>query len=582
MNLLIHITAKRRRRAMATSRGMGMIERILGDLVGLSLEESILLFSRWMEGEDPRMKVAIFAAWMTSEKDVKLKRTLFVAWMAVERRNRTFLKDICIKASAVYVTKGFTRGNTLKIEGWMEKVFENDMTLTPNKVAHMAKNYFHMPETMLSFLKRLARKVKERIRLRRRKNMANSDKAITRRRSSATERLVAEGTYSLSVPLAEMAKTVSARPVAQPTLPGVLDESPSLDSKRRIEDYEALIAPYRPLLAEVASMEVLDELLRLLYEGGDAPSVVGWSGKMSDCEYRSLKDHGHFLEILQGVSLYDHTYNVLKAALDIAHEELRQRHDFLLPAIITAALGHDIGKTASLWRSSPVRKRTHEYVGEVKVKEMLSPLGNEVFIKIVADAVSLHHTDPKNDTIARIIMDADARAREYEIISTDPAFTVKPMAEWLDLPRLAQIIQPSINQLLIKNRRAVWKAMSFGGVVYCIPDYVREVLKFLAFEKKVLDYRLVRQSFQTDNKAVVIEFSDILRQHGYLAYKIEDGYFGLRFLFQSSIAVMRQPGLWAIPVKIELFPAKPSEIEERKTDYLKTVVSVRPVAGGRN
>ncbi len=92
----------------------------------------------------------------------------------------------------------------------------------------------------------------------------------------------------------------------------------------------------------------------LLYEGGDAPSVVGWPGKMSDCEYRNLKGHEHFLEILQGVSLYDHTYNVLKAALDIADEELRQRHDFLLPAIITAALGHDMGKIESLWGSSPV------------------------------------------------------------------------------------------------------------------------------------------------------------------------------------------------------------------------------------
>ena len=119
-------------------------------------------------------------------------------------------------------------------------------------------------------------------------------------------------------------------------------------------------------------------------------------------------------------------------------------------------------------------------------------------------------------------MDADARAREYEIMSADPAFTIKPMAEWLDLPRLAEIIQPHINQLVVKNRRAVWKAMSFGGIVYCIPDYVREVLKLLAFEKKVLDYRLVRQSFQTDNKAVLIEFSGILKEHGYLAYDIKE------------------------------------------------------------
>jgi hypothetical protein len=565
---------------MATSRGMGMIERILGDLMGLSLEESILLFPRWMEGADLNRKVAIFTAWMNSEKDIKLKRTLFVTWMAVERGNRKFLEDICVKASAVYVTKGFARGNTLKIEGWMEEVFENDMTLTPTRVAHMAKNYFHMPETMLAFLKRLARKVKERIRLRRRKNTANSDEPAPRRRSAATERLLAEGTYSLSVPLAETAKTISARPAAQPTLPGILDESPSLDSKRRIEDYEAIIAPYRPLLAEVASMEVLDELLRLLYEGGDAPSVVGWTGKMSDCEYRNLREHKHFLQILQNVSLYDHTYNVLKAALDIAREELRQRHEFLLPAVITAALAHDVGKIESLWGSSPGRKHTHEYVGEVKLEEMLASHGNEVFTETVVAAVNLHHTGPRKETIAKVIMDADARAREYEIMTADPAFTMKPMTEWLDLQRFAETTLPHINELVVKNRRAVWDAMSFDGIVYCTPDYIRDALKILAFEKKVLDYRLLRQSFKTDNRAVLTEFSGILRKHGYLAYKINEAYFGLKFVFQSSIPDMRQPELWAIPVNIKLFPAKPSDIEEKKTDYLKTIVSVRSVAGG--
>ncbi len=178
--------------------------------------------------------------------------------MAAERKNEKFLKDICVKASAVYVTEGFARANTSKIEGWMTKAFERDMTLTPGVVAHMAKNNFHMPEAMLPFLKRLARKIKERIRLRRRKN---SDGTASGCRSSATESLLAEGTYSLNLSLAETRQNWSLQTV-QPPLPGVLAEPPSLDSKRRIEDYEALIAPYRPLLAEVASMEVLDELLR--------------------------------------------------------------------------------------------------------------------------------------------------------------------------------------------------------------------------------------------------------------------------------------------------------------------------------
>ena len=560
---------------MTTSKGTGMMERILGSLMGLPLEESMALFPRWIEGADPRRKVAMFIAWMNSEPDMKLKRTLFVAWMAAERKNEKFLKDICLKASAVYVTKGFARANASKIEGWMTKAFERDMTLTPGVVANMAKNNFHMPEAMLPFLKKLARKVKERVRLRRRKN---SEGTTPRCHSSVTESVLAEGTYSLNLSLAETDRT--GHSIVQPLLPGVLADPPSLDSKRRIEDYETLIAPYRPLLAEVTSMEVLDDLLRLLYEGGDAPSVVGWSGKMSDCEYRNLKGHEHFLQILRGVSLYDHTYDVLKAALDIAREELRQKHDFLLPAIITAALAHDIGKIESLWGSSPGRKHTHEYIGEVKLEEMLASHGNKVFTETVVAAVARHHANPKEDTIARIIMDADARAREYEIISADPTFTKKPMTEWLDLPRFAEITLPHINELVVKNRRAVWKAMSFGGIVHCTPNYVRDVLNLLAFEKKVLDYRLLRQSFKMDNRAVLTEFSAILRKHGYLAYNINEAYFGLRFLFQSSIPDMRQPELWAIPVKIGLFPAKPSDIEERKRDYLKTVVSVRPVAGG--
>lgn len=561
---------------MTTDEETGM-ERMLGILMGLSTEETMALFSRWMEGADPFRKVAMFTSWMNCEKDIRLKKTLFVAWMAAERQDEKFLKDICVKASAVYVTKGFARANASKIENWMTKAFERDMTLTPGMVANMAKNNFHMPETMLPFLKKLARKVKERIRLRRRKN---SDGTSSRTLPSATGGLLAEGIYSLSLTLAETGQMISTRQVAQAPFPGVLDEPPSLDPKRRIEDYETLIAPYRPLLAEVASMKVLDELLRILYEGGDAPSVVGWSGKKSDCEYRKLKEHEHFLRILQNVSLYDHTYNVLKAALNIAQDELRQRHDFLLPAIITAALAHDVGKTESLWGSSPGRKHTHEYVGQVKLEEMLAFHGNKFFTKTVIAAVSRHHADPEEDTIAKIVMDADARAREYEIISADPSFAIKPMAEWLELSRFAEITLPHINELVIKNRRAVWKAMSFDGVVYCTPDYVRDILKVLSFEKKVLDYRLLRQSFKTDNRMVLTEFSAILRKHGCLAYKINEAYFGLKFLFQSSIPDMRQPELWAVPVNMKLFRARPSDIEDRKRDYLKTVVSVRPVAGG--
>ncbi|WP_028895686.1 HD domain-containing protein [Syntrophorhabdus aromaticivorans] len=558
------------------ARGTGMIERMLADLSGLSRKESIELFIRWMEKADKALKTGAFIGWMQFENDAKLKMTLFISWMTVERINPRFLQQICTKASALVVTEGFASRDSSKIEGWMEQAFEKDMTLTPSEVARMARKKFRMPQRMLFFLKKLARTIKERIRLRRRKS-GNPSEVQNKDAFSVTKKLLAEGTYSMGSPLAETKKGECRKRFDQPGLPGILDENPSLTSTRRIEDYEALVAPYRSLLAGVSSLEVLDELLRLLYEEGDVPSVVGWRGKTADVEYMNLREQKHFLEILQAISLYDHTYNVLKAALDIARDILRGRHDLLFPSVITAAIAHDIGKIASLWRSSAIRRRNHEAVSAAKLEDMLASHGNDPFKKGVAGAIRRHHSGADNeDTVSRIIMDADARAREYEITSADPAFTVKPMAEWLDLTRFAEIILPSINELGYKNRRLVWKAMSFDGIIYCIPEYVRSVLKALAFEKKMLDYRLVRQSFKSDNRAVLNEVSGLLSKNGFLAYEIKKGNFGLRFLFQSNIAGVTSQSLYAIPIKAELFSIESSEIEKRKIDYLKTIVSVRP------
>jgi HD superfamily phosphohydrolase YqeK len=272
--------------------------------------------------------------------------------------------------------------------------------------------------------------------------------------------------------------------------------------------------------------------------------VVGWRGKTADPEYMNPREYKHFQAILQSTSLYDHTYNVLKAALDIARDSLRQRHDLLLPSVITAALAHDIGKIASFWHSSTTRRHDHESIGAARLEDMLASQRNDAFEESVVKAVRLHHSGADDsDTVAKIIMDADARARKYEITSADPAFTIKPIAEWLDLTRFAETILPAINELTIKNRKSIWKAMSSGGIVYCMPEYIREVLKLLTTEKKVFDHRLVRQSFRTDNRAVLGDLTHILKRNGFLAYEIAGGFFGLRFLFQSSIPGIRGQSL---------------------------------------
>lgn len=533
---------------------------LLEGIVGLSIEE----------------RVQLFTDWMMAESDSRLKKTFFVQWMRAESKDRKFLRDMADKAAAVYVTEGFAKRDHAEIERWLKKAIENNLTL--DEIAHSCKNYFGLTEKMVPMIRKIIGRVVQNKRVREAYQSKKGAHHVDRDKPAAFKRLLDQGTYSMDISLAESEKAIRRRRIPQDNLPGVLDETPTLTSTKLIEDYEALIAPYRPLLAGASSMEFLDELLRLLYEEGDVPSVVGWPGKTSDSEYVNLREHKHFLEILQGISLYDHTYNVLTAALDIARDSLRQRHDLLLPSIITAALAHDIGKIPSLWRSSNMKRHDHELVGAAKVKDMLASHDNEVFKKNIARAVRVHHSGTDdNDTIVRVVMDADVRAREYEIISQDPTFTIRPMLEWLDLARFAEIVLPAINEISIRNRKPVWRGMSFDGIIYCIPEYVRSILKALVFEKRVLDYRLVRQSFVTDNRAVLVDLTSILKERGYIAYDIADGFFGLKFLFQSSIPSMRTQSLYAIPLKGELFPVKLSELEKRKADYLRTITSVRPV-----
>ncbi len=549
------------------------VERLLREAEALSPEERLQFFPRWMERQDVRTRVALFVAWMRTEKDDKLKMTLFVSWMKLESGNEKLLRDIVVKATAVSVTKGFTKRDYSEIERWIEAAVEKDDGRSTDEIAHTCKNCFRFPEKMVPFLKKIVRIKKENLRLKKRKRtIAGTGQTRPSYDTSATKRLLAEDLYLVDLPPAEIERSnnITAVPLA---------ELPSLDSRRRIEDYEALIAPHRDIIGQIGSMEALAELLRILYDGGEVSSVVGSSGKTYDGEYTKLREQRPLLEILGAVSLYDHTYNVLNAALDTAQNDLR-RHEFFIPSIITAALAHDLGKIPSLWNVSSLRKNGHEAVSAATLKSLLVGHRNEEFTKSVVTAVQYHHANIETDTVARIILDADAKAREYEIMSADPRFTVKPLADWLDLTRFAELLLPAVNKLTLKNRQARWNAMSFQGVIYCMPNYVRHLLAQLAMEKHILDYRLVRASFPEDNRSVLADFADALRNRGSLAYRIPQRYFGLKFLFRSSLPALPEKSFLAIPLKAELFPVLPSELERSKTDYLKTIVSVRPAGDG--
>ncbi|MGD0236662.1 MAG: HD domain-containing protein [Syntrophorhabdales bacterium] len=546
------------------------VERLLKEAEALSPEESLQFFSRWMEKQDVSTRLTIFLACMRSEKDDKLKKTLFVSWMRAESGNRKLLKEIAIKASAVLVTKGFTKIDHSKIDNWIKAAVEKDDGRSTYEIAHTCKNYFRLPHLMSPMVKREVRTAKDNFRVKKWRSEKKAGTGRTRPsyNTSLTERVLAEGLYSVDLPPAETGRPHNVTPAP-------LAVVPSLDCQRRIEDYETLIAPHRSLIGKIGSLDALAEVLRILYDGGEVPSVVCSSGRTYDGEYTKLREHKPFLEILEKVSLYDHTYNVLKAALDTAQNDLR-RYELFIPSIITAALAHDLGKIPSLWSASSLRKNGHEPVGAATLTSLLVGHRNEEFTKSVINAIRYHHANIEIDTVARVILAAEAKAREHEIMAADTRFTVKPLRDWLDLTRFAELLLPAVNQLTIKNRQARWNAISFQGVVYCMPDHVRQLLSRLALENHIIDYRLVRASFREDHRSVLADFADMLRDRGLLAWRISEGLFGLKFLFRSSLPALPEMGFLTIPIKAELFPVLPSELERAKTDYLKTIVSVSP------
>lgn len=57
----------------------------------------------------------------------------------------------------------YDRARWLKIDGWMEKMFLKEYTLTPYKVAMMALRYFRLNRRMKPLMITLARRIKMRV-----------------------------------------------------------------------------------------------------------------------------------------------------------------------------------------------------------------------------------------------------------------------------------------------------------------------------------------------------------------------------------------------------------------------------------
>ncbi len=317
--------------------------------------------------------------------------------------------------------------------------------------------------------------------------------------------------------------------------------------------------PYRALLESQGVREGFLSILKLLDELGNCPSVVV-KGQGVDNEAQEVYK---VREILEKVSLREHSINVARVFLKLLKETYKD-YESLLPKALVVSFGHDLGKIPELRGSGLYAKADHPLISAQKLQELFSD-SEPLWFEGALDAVRNHHRSSK-DPFTILFKKADSRAREMEIGLYGKEFRVMEWEKWFDVKEYLELLSPEVNVIQTGNR---WKAFSFGSVVYCQPDFLYEGARELATKKKVLDMRLTKES---EKEAALGKIVDSLRREGALGPEIGESFIGRKYMIQGD---KFRKKMFLVPIKIEAFGV-PHEIEARKEGYLEIIRSVVP------
>jgi hypothetical protein len=539
------------------------------------MDERLAELRRQMLEIDCEKGFALCLEWILAQRH-EVKLTFFLKWTEAESVDPVFFKKLTFKAASAWATRCFTRPDTSKMEAHFEAVFMKNYDQPSDRAAltYMAqiKAPYKMRGLFIKAAVRAKRRIYTRLYMRR---MRRSERAIKQKSVSTVDFFHTADTVPTGADVGDVVKRGPrlSPPHGKDIWDQASDYKVRIEHKARPEDFERVLAPYREQLHAGKATELVEGLLKLLYENADCPSVMG---KSYDLEYQKLKRYpdARLYDALGKVSLYDHTLHVLEHAVAaIAHDE-RGHLAWFVPAIVSAALGHDIGKIPALSERKKKGKADHAAIAIAELKNMIPVAINAEIRKYIETAVYFHHTNIVDKSPAQVVMEADAEARVQEVCEAFPVYAAgRRIDEWLDPGRFAEAISPRINE---STRVNAWKAMSFNGIVYCIPDLARMVIKRLGAEANILDWRLVREINPKDTQGVLTELADLLRAKGALAWRIEHPYFGSSFIFHARIADMSERKYYCMPLDETFFPGPRDVRESRKRGYLNLVFDVRP------
>lgn len=191
---------------------------------------------------------------------------------------------------------------------------------------------------------------------------------------------------------------------------------------RSLEVFNTIITPNIEMISS-EEREIIIDLIKLLEEKGGIPSVVSTVDSDPNMAYRKkliTADGRTEYQILQKVTLYDHTMNTVERIFVGLKEHSKTNYVLLLGRCVIAALAHDIGKIKKMEdkvsKLSPeiFTSQPHHNISKIFFSKMYPEYKHR---KIVIEAILGHHAAklPSGNDISFLLVEADKSAREIEI-----------------------------------------------------------------------------------------------------------------------------------------------------------------------
>jgi hypothetical protein len=346
---------------------------------------------------------------------------------------------------------------------------------------------------------------------------------------------------------------------------------PSTATTKRVQSSALVrdfIVPYQGILETQGVLAPVLRMVDVLEEYGQCPSVV-LEAKTQDEEADDLVS---IRDTLAQVNLKDHTHRVTKHGIEGLLATYKDPEP-LIPKMLVACLGHDLGKIPGFRASGIYSMRDHPAISVVKLREIFE--GQDVFwLDEVCQVIQSHHRYVK-DGFATLLKQADGHAREEEVAMVSQSYEIKKWDDWFTAPLFLSTLEPLINRTPGKGRTVAfprngeWVAFTHKGVVYGQTTALYNVVKDVAKKVKVVDIHLLRQS---DREQVMRTLASSLQKAGVLADTIGEGYYGRKYTVR--LKNQQQLGVYCVPIVEAALQVNPSELEQRKSGFLSFIEDV--------